>query len=32
MGLTYLTVEVANAARPETAERVKFLIDSVAIY
>lgn len=32
MGLTVLEVEVANPARPETTEKVEFLIDSGAIY
>ena len=32
VGLTVLEVEVGNPARPETTERVEFLIDSGAIY
>lgn len=32
MGLTVLEVEVGNPARPETTERIEFLIDSGAIY
>jgi aspartyl protease family protein len=32
MGLTKLTLEVANGARPEIAEPVEFLVDSGAIY
>lgn len=32
VGLTVLEVEVGNPARPETTEKVEFLIDSGAIY
>ena len=32
MGLTMLEIEVGNPARPEVTEKVKFLIDSGAIY
>src|SRR5437016_2484687 len=32
MGLTVLEVEVANPSKPETTEKVEFLIDSGAIY
>ncbi len=32
MGLTYLHLEVANVARPDIKERVRFLIDSGAIF
>jgi clan AA aspartic protease len=32
MGLTELTIEVGNPANPEITEKVKFLIDSGAIY
>ena len=32
MGLTVLEVEVGNPARPDTTERVEFLVDSGAIY
>lgn len=32
MGLTVLEVEVGNPAKPETTEKIEFLIDSGAIY
>ena len=32
MGLTYLEVEVGNPANPDVTERIKFLVDSGAIY
>jgi clan AA aspartic protease len=32
VGLTVLEVEVGNPARPETTEKIEFLIDSGAIY
>lgn len=32
MGLTFLEIEVANPAAPETTEKLEFLIDSGAIY
>jgi len=32
MGLTVLTLEVGNPAKPEKLEKVEFLIDSGAIY
>lgn len=32
MGMTVLEIDVANPARPETTERVEFLIDSGAVY
>jgi aspartyl protease family protein len=32
MGLTVLTLEVANAAAPERREAVEFLVDSGAVY
>jgi clan AA aspartic protease len=32
MGLTVLELEVGNPSKPETTERVEFLIDSGAIY
>ena len=32
MGLTVLTVEVANPARPKITEKLEFLVDSGAIY
>ena len=32
MGLTVLSLEVANAGKPQQAETVEFLIDSGAIY
>jgi clan AA aspartic protease len=32
MGLTFLEAEVGNPASPEVTEKVKFLIDSGAIY
>ena len=32
MGLTVLTIEVANPAKPKVARSVEFLIDSGAIY
>ena len=32
MGLTVLTIEVANPARPKITEKLEFLVDSGAIY
>lgn len=32
MGLTTLTVEVGNVARPDVTESIEFLIDSGAVY
>jgi clan AA aspartic protease len=32
MGLTYLEVEVGNPANPDVTEKMKFLVDSGAIY
>lgn len=32
MGLTYVWVRVANPAKPERAVRLKFLVDSGAVY
>ena len=32
MGLTSLTIEVGNPARPKATRKVKFLVDSGAIY
>lgn len=32
MGLTVLEIEVGNPAKPETTEKLEFLIDSGAIY
>lgn len=32
MGLTFLDVEVGNPAAPDATERVRFLIDSGAVY
>jgi clan AA aspartic protease len=32
MGLTFLELEVANPARPDVAKKLRFLIDSGAIY
>jgi len=32
VGLTVLEVEVGNPAKPETTEKIEFLIDSGAIY
>jgi hypothetical protein len=32
MGLTVLTIEVANPARPNITERLEFLVDSGAFY
>ncbi len=32
MELTYLELEVANAAKPDVAEKLQFLIDSGAVY
>ena len=32
MGLTYLEVEVGNPANPDITEKMKFLVDSGAIY
>ena len=32
MGLTVLELEIANPATPDVGERVKFLIDSGAVY
>lgn len=32
MGLTHLEVEIGNPAKPETTEKVRFLVDSGAIY
>lgn len=32
MGLTVLEIEVGNPAKPDTTEKVEFLIDSGAIY
>ena len=32
MGLTYLEVEVSNPAKPKITEKIKFLVDSGALY
>jgi predicted aspartyl protease len=32
MGVTVLTIEVANVASPETTERLEFIVDSGAVY
>ena len=32
MGLTYVELEVGNPANPNITEKVKFLVDSGAIY
>jgi predicted aspartyl protease len=32
MGLTYMTLQVGNVARPRVLERVRFLVDSGAVF
>ena len=32
MGLTYLDLEVANIAKPDVREKLRFLVDSGAVY
>lgn len=32
MGLTYLYLEIANVAKPDVKERLRFLVDSGAVY